>query len=142
MMDNFIEMTFEEADEQFKFMVNNYDEYSSFDGLMFETYGDEYEYVRSVSPDRIWMYGDGDDGGSFIWSGWGFVNRLGYFISEKPVPPNTKIQIKVAPYWYCCEGCGLEQEDDGQLINDRYGEFEKCPNCCTIEELLELEKTP
>ena len=140
-MDNFIEMTFEEADEQFKFMVNNYDEYSSFDGLMFETYGDEYEYVRSVSPDRIWMYGDGDDGGSFIWSGWGFVNRLGYFISEKPVPPNTTIQIKVAPYWYYCEGCGLEQEDDGQLINDRYGKFEKCPNCCTIKELLELEKS-
>jgi hypothetical protein len=139
-MDNFIEMTFEEADEQFKFMVNNYDEYSSFDGLMFETYGDEVEYVKSISPDRIWMYGDGDDGGTYIWSGWGFVNRLGYFISEKPVPPNTKIQIKVAPYWYYCEGCGLEQEDDGQLINDKFYEFECCPQCATVEQLKEIEE--
>jgi hypothetical protein len=139
-VNNFIEMTFEEADDKFKFMVNPYDEYSSFDGLMFETYGDEVEYVKSMPPDRIWMYGDGDDGGTYIWSGWGFVNRIGYFISEKPVPPDTKIQIKVAPYWYYCEGCGLEQEDDGQLISERYSEFEKCPNCCTLEELTELEK--
>ena len=139
-MNNFIEMTFEEADDKFKFMVNPYDEYSSFDGLMFETYGDEVEYVKSMSPDRIWMYGDGDDGGTYIWSGWGFVNRIGYFISEKPVPENTTIQIKVGVYWYYCEGCGAEMEDDGQLINDRYSEFEKCPNCCTIEELTELEK--
>jgi hypothetical protein len=72
-MDNFIEMTFEEADEQFKFMVNNYDEYASLDGLMFETYGDEVEYVKSKPENRIWMYGDGDDGGTYIWSGWGFV---------------------------------------------------------------------
>ena len=139
-MNNFIEMTFEEADEQFKFMVNNYDEYSSFDGLMFETYGDEVEYVKSQPENRIWMYGDGDDGGPYIWSGGGVVNRSGSFISEKPVPPDTKIQIKVAPYWYYCEGCGLEQEDDGQLISERYSEFEKCPNCCTLEELTELEK--
>jgi hypothetical protein len=139
-VNNFIEMTFEEADDKFKFMVNPYDEYSSFDGLMFETYGDEVEYVKSMSPDRIWMYGDGDDGGTYIWSGWGFVNRIGYFISEKPVPENTTIQIKVGVYWYYCEGCGAEMEDDGQLINDRYSEFEKCPNCCTLEELIELEK--
>jgi hypothetical protein len=139
-VNNFIEMTFEEADDKFKFMVNPYDEYSSFDGLMFETYGDEVEYVKSMSPDRIWMYGDGDDGGTYIWSGWGFVNRIGYFISEKPVPENTTIQIKVGVYWYYCEGCGSEMEDDGQLISERYSEFEKCPNCCTLEELIELEK--
>lgn len=138
-MDNFIEMTFEEADEQFKFMVNNYDEYASLDGLMFETYGDEYEYVKSKSPERIWTWGDGDDGGSYIWNGFHLINRIGYLISENPVPANTTIQIKISSYWYYCEGCGVEMEDDDQLISDKYGEFEKCPNCCTIEELTELE---
>jgi hypothetical protein len=139
-VNNFIEMTFEEADEQFRFIPNQYDEFASFDGLMYETYGDEVEAVKAFDPAKVWMYGDGDDGGSYIWSGWGFVNRIGYFLSENPVPPNTKIQIKVGVYWYYCEGCGAEMEDDGQLISERYSEFEKCPNCCTIEELTELEK--
>jgi hypothetical protein len=86
------------------------------------------------------MYGDGDDGGSYIWSGWGFVNRLGYFITEVPFPDNTTIQIKVSSYWYYCEGCGAEIEDDGQLINERYYDYERCPICITEEEMLELEK--
>jgi hypothetical protein len=111
-MDNLIEMTFEEADEQFKFMVNNYDENASFEGLMFETYGDEVEYVKSKPQDRIWMYGQGDDGGLYIWSGWGFVNRIGYFISENPVPDNTIIQIMVGEPDLTCDFCGdiLDEE--------------------------------
>ena len=113
MSNNFIELTFEEADEQFKFIPNNYDEYSSFDGLMFETYGDEVEFVKSQSPDKIWMYGEGDDGGLYIWSGWGFVNRIGYFISENPVPYNTTIQIQVGEPDLTCDFCGdtLDEEE-------------------------------
>jgi hypothetical protein len=30
-------------------------------------------------------------------------------------------------------------EDDGQLINDRYYEYERCPICITEEEMLKLE---
>jgi hypothetical protein len=51
------------------------------------------------------MYGDGDDGGLYIWSGWGFVNRIGYLISEKPVPDNTIIQIMVAEPDLTCDDC-------------------------------------
>ena len=113
MPNNLIELTFEEADEQFRFIPNNYDEYSSFDGLMFETYGDEVEFVKSQSPDKIWMYGEGDDGGLYVWSGWGFVNRIGYFISEKPVPADTVIQIMVAEPDLTCDFCGdiIEQDE-------------------------------
>ena len=139
-MDNFIEMTEDEWFETYKPIKNHIDTNASFDGHMFETYGDEVEFVKSQPENRIWMYGDGDDGGTYIWSGWGFVNRIGYLVSQIPVPENTKIQIKMSPYWYCCEGCGTEMEDDGQLINERYSEFDKCPECCTLEELIELEK--
>jgi len=139
-MDNFIEMTFEEADEQFKFIPNQYDEFASFDGLMYETYGDEVEAVKAFDPAKIWMYGDGDDGGSYIWSGWGFVNRIGYFLSENPVPPDTTIQIKMSSYWYYCEGCGEEMEDDGQEINDKFYDFQCCPLCATVEQLKEIEE--
>lgn len=138
-MDNFIEMTEEEWFETYKPIKNHIDTYASFDGHMFETYGDEVEFVKAQDENRIWMYGDGDDGGSYVWSGWGFVNRIGYFITEIPFPANTTIQVKISSYWYCCEGCGSEIEDDGQLIVDRYGEFDKCPNCVTLDELLELE---
>lgn len=143
-MDNFIEMSFEEWAATYKPILNHIDEHASFDngegGIMFETYGDEVEFVKSQSPDKIWMYGDGDDGGSYIWSGWGFVNRLGYFITEVPCPADVEIQIKVSSYWYYCEGCGAEIEDDGQLINERYYDYERCPICITEEEMLELEK--
>ena len=139
MPNNFIELTFEEADEQFKFIPNNYDEYSSFDGLMFETYGDEVEFVKSQSPDKIWMYGEGDDGGLYIWSGWGFVNRIGYFITEVPCPEDTLIQIQVSIPWYFCENCHTEWEDENYEISDVYSELEKCPKCATLEELKTLQ---
>ena len=139
-MDNFIEMTFEEADEQFKFMVNNYDENASFDGLMFETYGDEVEYVKSKPHNRIWTYGDGDDGGLYIWSGWSFVNRIGYFITEVPCPPDTTIQIKVSSYWFYCEGCGAEFEDEGQEVNEKFYDLGFCPECATVEQLKQIEE--
>ena len=104
---------------------------------MFETYGDEVEFVKSQSPDKIWMYGDGDDGGSYIWSGWGFVNRLGYFITEVPCPPDTDIQIRVSYNWFYCEGCSAEFEDPDNTIRDAFDEHDlyKCPQCATLEEM-------
>jgi hypothetical protein len=139
-MDTFIEMDFDEWVAEYKPILNHIDNNASFGGLMFETYGDEYEFVKQSPEKNIWMYGDGDDGGSYIWSGWGFVNRIGYFITDKPFPDNVTIQIKVSSYWYYCEGCGAEIEDDGQLINERYYEYERCPICITEEEMVELEK--
>ncbi len=138
-MSNFIEMDFDEWCDTYKPIPNNYDENASFDGAMFETYGAEVEFVKKADPAHIWMYGDGDDGGTYIWSGWGFVNRLGYFITEVPCPPDTTIQIKVGINWYYCEGCGIEMEDEDSLINDKYYEYECCPQCVTPEQLKEIE---
>ena len=136
-MDNFIEMDFDEWVDTYKPIPNNIDTNASFDGLMFETYGDEVAFVKKADPAHIWTYGDGDDGGSYIWNGWSFVNRIGYFITEVPCPADTTIQIKVSSYWYYCEGCGEEMEDDGQLINDTLGDIYKCPTCATEKEMKE-----
>lgn len=138
-MNNFVEMDFEEWVETYKPISNHIENNASFDGLMFETYGDEVEFVKSQSPENIWMYGDGDNG-SYIWSGWGFVNRLGYFITEVPCPPDTDIQIKVSINWYYCEGCDTEMEDEDGLINEKFYELSKCPYCATIEEMKTLEE--
>ena len=84
----FIEMTFEDWEKTYKPIPNHIDENASFQddnnvGIMFETYGDEVAFVKKADPAHIWTYGDGDDGGGYIWSGWHFVNRLGYFITEE-----------------------------------------------------------
>lgn len=145
-MNNFIEMDFDEWCATYKPIVNHIDTNASFDngdgGIMFETYGDEVEFVKTQDPNKIWMYGDGDDGGGYIWSGWGFVNRLGYFITEVPFPDNTTIQVQVSVPWYFCEGCHEEWEDPNNEIRDKFqdADLEKCPACATMEELHQLEK--
>jgi len=139
-MSNFIEMDFDEWFDTYKPIPNNIDTNASFDGHMFETYGDEVEFVKKADPAYIWTYGDGDDGGSYVWNGWHFVNRIGYFITEVPCPADTTIQVKVSFYWYYCEGCGAEIEDEDQLINDKFYEFECCPECATVEQLKEIEE--
>jgi len=140
-MDNFIEMDFDEWFDTYKPIPNNIDKNASFDGHMFETYGDEVEFVKKVDPNYIWTYGDGDDGGSYVWNGWSFVNRIGYFITEVPCPPDTTIQIRVSSYWFYCEGCGAEIEDEGQEINEKFYDLGFCPECATVEQLKEIEET-
>ena len=117
MTNNFIELTFDEWCEQYKPIVNHLDDNASFDngdgGIMFETYGDEVAFVKSQSPANIWMYGSGDDGGTYVWNGWGFVNRLGYFITEVPCPADVDIQVLVGEPDLTCDFCGdtLEEEE-------------------------------
>ena len=121
MSDNFIELGEEEWFNTYKPIINHLDPHASFQtdegvGYMFETYGDEVEFVKKQNPNCIWTYGDGDDGGGYIWSGWHFVNRLGYFITEVPFPDNTIIQIQINPSPEECPKCGAyiydPEEDD------------------------------
>ena len=139
-MDTFIEMDFDEWVDTYKPIPNNIVEDSSFDGTMFETYGDEVAFVKKADPAYIWMYGDGDDGGTYIWNGWHIVNRIGYFITEVPCPPDTDMQVKVSSYWFYCEGCSAEIEDDGQLINEKYYDLGFCPECATVEQMKTIEE--
>ena len=138
--ERFIEMDFDEWCATYKPIKNHIDTNASFNGEMFETYGDEVAFVKEQPEENIWMYGDGDDGGSYIWSGWGFVNRIGYFVTEVPCPPDTTIQIRVSFYWFYCESCGAEIEDEGQLINEKYCDLGFCPLCATIEQTKQIEE--
>lgn len=68
---------------EFKPIKNHFVEDSSFDGAMFETYGQELEYIRSFDPKRIWTVIDGEGGKLAVVAGMRFVDRLGYLITEK-----------------------------------------------------------
>ena len=143
MSDNFIEMTEDEWIATYKPIKNHIDTNASFNGEMFETYGEEVEFVKQQNPNTIWMYGDGDDGGGYVWSGWGFVNRIGYFITEVPFPDNTTIQIQLTIPFYFCENCDSELEDPDNIIRDAFQEvdLEKCPNCATLDEMTLIKET-
>src|SRR4051812_15767114 len=46
----------------------------SFDGMMFETYGAELEFVQSAKPNHVWTYVTGDNGEDIIVAGFHRVN--------------------------------------------------------------------
>ena len=85
-MKKLIELTEEQWFDTYKPIPNHLDENASFNdgehGYMFETYGDELEFVKAQDSNRIWTYCDGDDGGTYITEGYHVVNRIGYFITS------------------------------------------------------------
>jgi hypothetical protein len=98
-MPNLIQLTEDEWFEQFKPIPNHLDENASFNdgehGYMFETYGDEVEFVKSQDSNRIWTYSDGDDGGTYISDGYHVVNRIGYFVTAVPYDDKQYYQIQL-----------------------------------------------
>ena len=54
-------------------------------GTMYETYGDEYDYVIAQNPAHIWTICSDEGNGDYIASGYHFADRLGYIFSEHPV---------------------------------------------------------
>lgn len=51
--------------------------------ILFETYDEDLEFVRQQPENHVWTWMDGDEG-TFIGAGFAYVNRIGYFITEKP----------------------------------------------------------
>ncbi len=65
----------------------------------FETYGEELDYVLRIAdtePRRVWTLVDGDDGNLYIVDGYHHVNRLNYFITEKPLEGDGYMEV---PYY-------------------------------------------
>jgi len=68
---------------QCKPIINPLDRRASFDGTMYETYGDQVELVQRTVPSQIWTLKTTEDGDTeYISAGWSTVNRIGYFITE------------------------------------------------------------
>ena len=98
-MPNLIQLTEDEWFEQFKPIPNHLDDKASFHdgehGYMFETYGDEVEFVKAQDSNRIWTYSDGDNGGTYITDGYHVVNRIGYFVTAVPYDDKQYYQIQL-----------------------------------------------
>jgi hypothetical protein len=95
-----IEMTEEDFDRQYPLLKNHLNPdagwvYGEGPGCLFETYGDELEFVRHQDPATVWTLVDGDDGDQYLLSGFHFVNRIGYLISTVPVQNDVEIQVQI-----------------------------------------------
>lgn len=88
-------MNYHEWVETYKPIRNHFTS-APFDGTMFETYGEELEFVRQQTGNHIWTMVDSDDGKNMIISnGYHIVNRLGYFITEVPFTGSGFIDVPV-----------------------------------------------
>jgi hypothetical protein len=94
-----VELTEEQWFDTYKPIPNHLDENASFNdgdnGYMFETYGDELEFVKAQDSNRIWTYSDGDNGGTYISDGYHVVNRIGYFVTTVPYDDSQYYQIQL-----------------------------------------------
>ena len=77
-----MEINFEQFIEKYKPLKNHLDDNASYDGLMFETYGEELEFVRKQDNNKIWTIVEGENNNTWFLPNYHFVNRIGYFICE------------------------------------------------------------
>ena len=93
--------------------------------LMFETYGEEVEFVQAQDPRYVWTNVQGDMS-DLIVAGYAYVNRLCYYITEIPWEDEDEyvlISVEVE-----CD-CYSEDEDVMATRNEEYGD----PDCTICE---------
>jgi hypothetical protein len=145
-MNDLIELTEEEWFETFKPIPNHLDDNASFNdgeqGYMFETYGEELDFIKAQEPNRIWTYCDNDISGTSIFQGMRIVNRIGYFVTTVPFDGSKDYQIQISSEdIYECPNCNEIWEDEVAILHyDKFEDLEKCAGCATVEELKELEE--
>lgn len=86
-------MEYDEFIEKFKPQKNHVDNNASFNGMMYETYGAEFEFIKSQPESNVWTILDGDNGQLVVASGFHHVNRIGYIVTEVPVPEGEFIEV-------------------------------------------------
>lgn len=91
-----VKLTEQQFDDTFTLVENHIDDNASFDGCMFETYGEELEFVKEMAKkNRVVTIIESDEGceededgfitpSMYFVSGMHFVNRIGYLITEEP----------------------------------------------------------
>lgn len=112
------EITYEQWDETYKVMDNHV---KPINEKMFETYDAEWEYVKTLDGHNVWTWVSGD-GAEIILAGFHFVNRMGYYVTEKPwTDENTTVLLSVEIE---CECFDQDKYDEGDDAGDP-----DCPEC-------------
>lgn len=99
-MTTLINITEDEFDASYSLLHNHFNPNASWaigdgPGCLFETYGEELDFVRQQDPQTVWTILDSDNGNQLVVSGYHFVNRVGYLISTTPVPKDQTIEVNI-----------------------------------------------
>jgi hypothetical protein len=108
-------LTVEEWDKKFQPVTNPFNKEASWNGVMFETYGEELDYVQCHDEHNVWTLVDSDLGISLV-AGYCVVNRIGYFVTEVAWEDMAEILV----------------HDDQPEINTK----NKCNKCGVIGNLV------
>jgi len=105
-MENIV-ITEEQFEERFTMLENHFYENPndcSFNGCLFETYGQEREFVNQAVLDEnkkrhLWTIVEGDDDTKLYYqSGYHIVNRIGFFFTMEPVTEDhLTVVIDITP---------------------------------------------
>ena len=95
-----IEISEDEFDDKYPLVANHLNPNASWcvgdgPGCLFETYGEELDFVRQQDPCTVWTLVDGDGGDQYLTNGFHFVNRIGYLVSTVPVPDGMDIEVRI-----------------------------------------------
>jgi len=99
----FTKMTEDEFYKKYHPVKNHLNDNASFDGCMFETYGKEIDYIRKMNyikemnsntdtNRKIWTIVEYEDNIYYL-SGYHWVNRLGFLVTEEAVPEDIEIEV-------------------------------------------------
>ena len=111
-MTTYVSLTWKEFEEQFRPIKNHLS--SDSDQQMFETYGEEVEFVISkVEENKVWTWADGDYC-SYVSNGYHYVNRIGYYVCEVPYDEDTEYEI-ITSTEEECECYNEEGYEDGEM---------------------------
>lgn len=87
-------MTYSEFMAVYQPHANHLYPQAPFEGRMFETFGEELFYICQQSPAQIWTVVEGDDYPQpTLISGFHLTNRLGYFLTAKPISIGQSVEV-------------------------------------------------
>jgi hypothetical protein len=90
------------------------------DQQMFETYGEEVDFVCAQDNNKVWTWIQGDMS-DLIVAGYHYVNRLGYYITEVPWEnEDDYVLLSVQEECECYNEEGYEDGEQGKA---------DCPEC-------------
>jgi len=88
-----VQITEDEFESKFTMTKNHLEPNASLDGCMYETYGEEVEYIASLANSkRVWTFIEAEDNVYFV-TGMHFVNRLGYFVTTEPYTEEYEVLL-------------------------------------------------
>lgn len=94
-MNTTIQLNLEEWEQQFRPIPNTFSDDPAWSGMMFETYGEEHDFVCQRKLGRqVWTLVEGDNG-TYIVNGYSFVNRIGYFICKVAYDQPASYEVSV-----------------------------------------------